>query len=292
MVRDRWIGRLGSFLLLGCVLTTGCATSNPAPKAERERPPLEITYVANMGVLFAAGEHKVLIDALFDRPNPAYVAPPAEMRTAMLAGRAPFDAVDLALVTHGHADHFDAEFAVRWLHGNPEARLVAPIDAVAAMHDAGGEGEDGKGWERVRDRVIAIDLEVETVDERTVAGIGLTIYRTMHSGDREFPDNLMYRVDLGGRTVFHEGDSDGNLGTFSRLDPGQKPIEVALVRYWHPTDPDGARILEGYLKAPHVGLVHLPIAGNAEAPAVIERVSHAYEDLFLFMEPGQRKTIP
>jgi L-ascorbate metabolism protein UlaG (beta-lactamase superfamily) len=282
----RWGKRLGVIYLLGWLVATGCAGQHGAPAEEPSRPPLEIMYVANEGVLLETGEHKVLIDALFNRPNPVYAAPPDEMLGAMLEGRAPFDDVDLALVTHDHADHFDATVASLWLEQNPDAVLVAAIDAVAAMRYSAVE------WEGIHDRVIAIELEPETVSERTVKGVGLTIYRTLHSGNRKSPQNLMYRVDMDGRTVFHEGDSDGSLATFARLDPGQKSIEVALVHYWLPLNPDGARILEAYLKAEHVGLFHLPLDKNDEAPGVVEQIAPNYHDLFLFVEPGQRKTIP
>jgi L-ascorbate metabolism protein UlaG (beta-lactamase superfamily) len=206
------------------------------------------------------------------------------MLQRMETGQAPFDGVDIALVTHDHSDHFSLGSALRFLERNPDAVLVAAADAAAAIQFV---VEDRPG---IRERVISIELEPGTVSEREVAGIRLKIFRTLHSGNREAPQNLMYLVDLNGRTVFHEGDSDGSLATFARLNPGQEKIEVALVHYWYPTNPDGSVILADYLGAEHVGLFHLPIERQPEAPAVLETIAPDYEDIFFLIEPGARKT--
>src|SRR5512136_159093 len=66
--------------LTGCLLSMLLVVHAPAragtPPASRSpgapRDPLVLTYIANEGVLLASGHHKVLIDALFDRPDSAY----------------------------------------------------------------------------------------------------------------------------------------------------------------------------------------------------------------------------
>ena len=52
-----------------------------------------------------------------------------------MTGAAPFDGVDLVLVTHNHPDHFDARLAVRYLEDLPDPLLLAPADAVAEMRN-------------------------------------------------------------------------------------------------------------------------------------------------------------
>ena len=56
------------------ILTAPGAPSRPTGQAA-PREPLELTYIANSGALVAFGDLKVLIDALFDKPNPEYRAP-------------------------------------------------------------------------------------------------------------------------------------------------------------------------------------------------------------------------
>ena len=48
-----------------------CGAASSLKRAE----PLVLTYVANAGVLVASGESKVLVDTLFDKPNPEYRPP-------------------------------------------------------------------------------------------------------------------------------------------------------------------------------------------------------------------------
>lgn len=53
---------------------------------------------------------------------------------ALESGRGRFGEVDLVLVTHAHSDHFDPAAVRRHLDANRQAVLVAPGDAVVAMH--------------------------------------------------------------------------------------------------------------------------------------------------------------
>ena len=141
--------------------------------------PLELTYVANCGVLVSSGASKVLIDALFDKPNPEYRAPAPETLERMMTGAPPFDGVDLVLVTHDHPDHFDAALAVRYLETRPEPVLLAPADAVEAMRKAAAD------WPRIDPRVVPLDIRVGEREKRDAAGIPVTALRTLHSGERE-----------------------------------------------------------------------------------------------------------
>ena len=198
---------------------------------------IEVTFLANEGVLISTHEKKVLIDALFDNPNPDYAAPPKDMLERMVAGRAPFDDVELVLVTHNHPDHFSASLAARFMESNPNAVLMAADDAVSVLK------ENVKEWRHVQNRVFSFDLKPGATAERTVKGIAVRIFRTLHSGDLESPHNLMYLIKMKGRTIFHEGDSDGKLATFKDLGLEKEEIDLALVHFWFPLHPEGERII-------------------------------------------------
>ena len=55
----------------------GTTSQKAAPPSRQE--PLQLTFKANEGVLVSSGDKKVLIDALFDRPNEEYRAPSPEV---------------------------------------------------------------------------------------------------------------------------------------------------------------------------------------------------------------------
>ena len=84
--------------------------------------------------------------------------------------------------------------------------------------------------------------------------------------------NLMYLVELGGRLIFHEGDSTGNPEVFRGFGLGAVPIDLALVHYWFPLDPGRAQWLRETLKPRHIALTHLPVRLEGDAPGKIDMV--------------------
>jgi|GEM_PF-910026 len=251
----------------------GSVPSIPSPQSE----PLSLTCIANSGAMVAAGESKVLVDALFDRPNPHYRAPAPGVLDKLLKDEAPFDGVDLVLVTHNHPDHFDAGLAARFMEALPGPILVAPSDAVAEMRKAAAT------WASIAPRIVPIDLEVGQKETREVKGIPLTAFRTLHSGDNASPMNIMYLFEIGGRRVFHEGDSNGKPDVYRAFGLGDAPIDLALVHYWFPFDPECAAFLQETLRPEHIALTHLPIANESDAPGKVEQVRRYYKDIILLL---------
>ncbi len=288
------VRRIVSAAAIGAVVWVGvaCSTAGGGGGASdgaavaSGKAPLVLTYVASSGVLVGSGETKVLIDALFDKPNPEYRAPSAEVIEAMTAGMAPFDGVDVALVTHNHPDHFDPGVAARFLERQRKAVLVAPSDAVAELRKTAAD------WASLDRRVVSLDLAVGARDDRRVGGIALAAMRTLHSGDRESPMNLMYVLELGGWRVFHEGDSAGKVADFERFGLGGAPIDLALVHFWFPLQPTTASFLQETLKPAHIALTHLPIRLEGDAPGKIDMVRKNYADIFLLLPGIPAKTWP
>jgi Tol biopolymer transport system component/L-ascorbate metabolism protein UlaG (beta-lactamase superfamily) len=246
---------------------------------------LELTYVANMGVLVSSGETKVLIDALFERPNPDYRAPAPETLEKIMKGTSPFDGVDLVLVTHDHPDHFDAVLAVRYLEAFPETALLAPADAVEALRRAAPD------WARIGPRVTAVGLRVGEKRILNVKGVPVTACRTLHSGDLDAPMNLMYLFEIDGRRILHEGDPNGRCEIFGAFGLKDARLDLAIVHYWYPLEPNCARFLQEDLKAGHIALGHLPIRLEGDAPGKIDMVRQYYKDIFLLLPGTPAKAI-
>jgi L-ascorbate metabolism protein UlaG (beta-lactamase superfamily) len=256
------------------------------------REPLTLARIANSGVMLASGGTKILIDALFDKPPSDYRAPDPEVLEKIMKGTAPFAGVDLAFVTHNHPDHFAAPLAVRYLEASPGTTVIAPEDAVAEMRKEAG-------WTKIAPRVIPIDLKVNEEKKLNLSGISLTACRTLHSGKREAPMNLMYLLQLNGWNVFHEGDADASLDEYRSFGLEGAKIDLALVHFWFPLHPEMAKLLQDVLKPEHIGLTHLPIRLENDAPGKIDMVRQYYNDIFLLLpgmpvkelcEPGASKS--
>jgi L-ascorbate metabolism protein UlaG (beta-lactamase superfamily) len=273
-------------LLLGLALPASSAAAQGAAHQDSVQSQIDLLFVANEGVLLTTSSGKVAIDCMFDAPNPAYAAPPAAMLDAMTNGVAPFDDLDLILLTHDHPDHYAPELVAQALSHNSEAVFVAPIDAVSSLERAAPD------WAGIRDRVVAVEIDVRAAFDSAINGIRVQAYRTLHSGARETPQNLVYLLEMDGRTIFHEGDSDGSVQTYEALGLAEKSIDPALVHFWFPTNQDGESIIRSILKPRHVGLFHLPLQLRSDAPTTIAAVAGNYDDMFLLMEPGETKTIP
>jgi len=271
-------------ILAACVVGAERRTDSIWAGQSGQKDPLVLAYVANSGVLVGSGATKVLIDALFDKPNPEYRPPAPEVLDKMMKGAPPFDGVDLVLITHNHPDHFDAALGVRYLEARPEPVLLAPADAVEEMRKAAAD------WTKIDSRVVSLDLKVGEKGMKDWNRIPVTASRTLHSGDLESPMNLMYLVDLNGWRVFHEGDSNGKPEVYQGFGLGGTPVDLALVHFWFPLEPNCARFLQEVFKPDHIALTHLPIRLEGDAPGKIEQVRQYYKDIFLLL-PGMTAKI-
>jgi L-ascorbate metabolism protein UlaG (beta-lactamase superfamily) len=285
---SRTLRCLGALAMSAIIASCLSEPGDPSAGSDRSghaagRAPLLLTYVANEGALVSSGDSKVLIDALFDQPNPDYRAPSPDVLDKIMKGEAPFDGVDLALVTHNHPDHFDASLGARYMARFTGTVLVAPADAVADMRK---QAE----WPKIERRIVALELAVGRTARMDLKGVRLTAFRTLHSGDRESPMNLMYLVELDGWRVFHEGDPTGRCDEFGDFGAGSAPIDLALVHFWYALDPMCARFFQEVVKPDHIALMHLPIRLEGDAPGKIAMVKASYKDMFLLL-PGMETKV-
>jgi L-ascorbate metabolism protein UlaG (beta-lactamase superfamily) len=167
---------------------------------------------------------------------------------------------------------------VRFLVANPGAMLAAPEDAVAEMRKE-------KDWAKIAARVVPLDLKMGEKAQREIAGVSLATRRTLHSGKKEEPMNLMYRFRFNGWSVFHEGDADATLDEYRGFGLAEARIDLALVHFWFPLHPEMAKLLQEVIRPAHIGLTHLPVRLESDAPSKIDMVRQYYNDIFLLL-PG------
>jgi len=174
---------------------------------------MHVTYVANAGFVVGAGGKKVLVDALFGHWDWDWCdVPPLDAVARMRDAQSPFDGADVVLITHAHADHFDPEIVAQYLEKSPSCTLVAPPQAATALARR-------DGWEGIRHRVLALELEPGESTELQAAGVSIRVWRLAHGpymeedpatgtlrNRHEAVEHFVFRVGLGAARFLHTGD--------------------------------------------------------------------------------------
>ena len=213
---------------------------------------VEVTALANEGFLLRSASRSVLVDGLFraTAPYPEFFqqGPSEELLGRMMKGAGSFERIDVALVTHHHADHHDAATAVEFLLHHPETLLVGTPSVVATMREIEAFGE-------VAGRVIQPVIDWGSCADLVAGGVEVRVCRARHSGIPELP-NQVYRVNLEGFMLVHEGDADLSRSTFTGLELADDAVDLAFVHSWWVTSDEGREALMSDLKPSAIVLMH------------------------------------
>lgn len=225
----------------------------------RAQDGVTVTFVANEGVMLAGGGKRVLIDALFSEYKDFPIAADSTQERVAQA-RAPFDSIDLILVTHQHGDHFHPAPVVSHLAANPRATLVTSgqvIDSLRSRVSA------GSGLSR---RLAVRPTTGGTFRRETVNGVQVDFLGVPHGGGARSRglEHLGFIVELGGRRVLHLGDTGTEEEVYSILRLDTARVDIALVPAWMVTEPAGRRLIERWIRPKQVVAIHMG-PGNSES---------------------------
>jgi L-ascorbate metabolism protein UlaG (beta-lactamase superfamily) len=231
------------------------------PQGDGQSDGVTITFLANEGVMLSSGTRKVLIDALFLKYERGYATPAESTQASLEAARAPFDSVDVVLVTHRHGDHFHPAPVTAHLQANPRATLLASqqvLDSLRGRVPAGSA---------LASRVLARTTAPNVRRREVVNGVPVEVLGLVHH-DLE---HLGYIVDIGGRRVLHVGDTDDGSASFPafRLDTAR--IDVALLPYWMVMSAEGRRMVDRWIRPKHVVAFHVGVSEGARAARDVAR---------------------
>lgn len=274
-----------SFVAIIAVLATGYAMTRDgsmpqpviAPQGAAVRPPgatIEVTYIANEGVLVAGDGRQVLIDGLHREYRPAYPFLPEPYRGQIETAQPPFDKIDVILVSHMHLDHFHPEAVASHLRHNPRTVLVSSeqvvreVQGTAPDHDA------------IKARVTTATPALRERIALTAGGVTLEILGVGHgTGRHRTIQNLGHVVTLGGKKLLHVGDADTAAGIFDAFNLDAQGIDVAFLPVWFLTSDDGAAIVRNHIKPKHIVAVHMPAA---DADRAVAQMRERFPDAVAF----------
>lgn len=252
------------------------------PATQQPQVSLEVTYIANEGFLLAAGDSKVIIDGLFREGIEPYAALSPAARDDLETAQPLFDGVQLVLVSHYHADHFDAAAVARYLVHNFRAVLVSSPQVADRV------AEQLKDDVILRNRVRRVNPQGEGAVTLAVEGIGLKVQRVSHGRGR-FAEiqNLGHLVTLGGWKILHIGDSDAGEAEFKRFGWRKEKIDVAFIPFWYLTDKKGSEVIRRYVRPRLVVAMHIPPVELEQRTAEIRAT---FPDAVIFTQPLETRT--
>jgi L-ascorbate metabolism protein UlaG (beta-lactamase superfamily) len=229
---------------------------------------VEVTYLANEGVLITCGGDKVIVDALLRDSQDAYARHPRDVQEKLESGKPPFDGIGLALATHFHLDHWDAGAITRFLRSNPKTLFVSTPEATAMLP-----------WSQ-REQVQAVWPEPDRSQQISRNDLQVSAFRLQHGTTQ----NLGYRISVCGRTLFHLGDSEGSAEDFSRLKT-MGTADVVLVPFWWLLDAKSAEFLRKEWKPRHIVALHFATTSGDEA----KKVRAAWPEAWVCWQQGESR---
>ena len=213
---------------------------------------VEVQYIANEGVLITAGDNRVLIDGLHRKYDDAYAYLPDVEREKMEAAKAPFDKIDLILVSHRHGDHFHPESVGRYLSSYAAATLATSqqiVDEIAARYSE---------FSSVKDRISPLTFNFRERFTRKLAGIDVEFLAIGHgSGRHASIQNFGHVFSVGEKRFLHVGDAPTTPELFDHFDLDKAAIDIAFMPAWFLTSSEGKTVIRDHIKPKHIIAVHV-----------------------------------
>ncbi|MBU0927430.1 MAG: MBL fold metallo-hydrolase [Spirochaetes bacterium] len=242
-------------------------TESSAPEAFRG---VKVTFLGNAGFLITINDKKILIDGLIKSYRGPYTTPGDIVRRGM-GCQAPFDSVDLVLVTHAHEDHYNPASIRLHLANNPST-ILATTRQVSSVFPELGE------------RTVVFHAEPGKPDVRLFGDIRVEAYALPHGGPGSGqPENYGYVVSVDGYSFFHSGDMDSPSFGFDELRSygfPEKKLDFAIVQHFYLTDdPAERRLLTEGIGASYIIPGHYALT---EPPFSRDTILRNYPEAVLF----------
>lgn len=239
-----------------------------SPALTPQQTSVEITYIANEGVLISSGGKQVLIDGLHREYQRGYAFLPAPQRELIETAKAPFDSIDLILVSHRHLDHFHPESVGLHLQHNPGAALVSSQQVIDEVE------KNFKGYEAIRARVTGATPPLKGRMALKAGGVDVEVLGLGHGTERHASiQNLGHIVKLGGKKILHVGDADTSAEIFEKFNLDEEGIDIALLPYWFLLGEAGQTLIREHIKPKQIIAVHI-------SPSEGEKVTGQIKQLF------------
>jgi L-ascorbate metabolism protein UlaG (beta-lactamase superfamily) len=171
-----------------------------------------------------------------------------EDRQAIQSGIAPFEALDLMIFTHEHADHFDPDACAKFINKNKGTIVMmnrASFFMIGDKIDA-----DAKS------RILVPKCATYTIGPSTV-----TVYALAHDGGILYEDveHFAVLIELDGRTILHTGDAGFKDADVTAYEFPAKKIDWMITAFPNIGLPNAREKVREQIAPHHIMAVHFPL---------------------------------
>jgi len=220
---------------------------------------MKIIHLANTGFLLknTSKDKTILIDAVNTDKVYPFTSLPEPTLKDMVAGKHPFECIDLILFTHHHKDHFDAESTLKILESHPESAVFSTPKAyeILVAHSS--------CTSELKKRIYFGEVPLKKTLSFNINGISFYGTSLLHSGN-QYKDvqNYCYTLDIDSETVFHCGDAHHSVENYKNCGVAELNVSIALLDFPYITLSSGRKVIKEFIKPQKIHLMHLPIASE------------------------------
>jgi L-ascorbate metabolism protein UlaG (beta-lactamase superfamily) len=256
---------------------------------------LNITYIGNEGFLLTSPTKKILIDALYSDGYGLFFVPPKEVTRDIMDAKAPFDSIDLYLLTHYHKDHCDPVLIHEYLSKHKNVPFVASNPSIVFI--------DGNcfGFVLLKRQFCELSPEINQSISKTVHTIPVKAFGLKHlsfyKDSIDLEENMVnesFLFEMDGIKIFHSGDikKDGLQSYLAKKSTWTDSIDVAFL-YFELLE-SGESDLEYVVHMLHpkyIVAMHIPPSMNVEWSAKIDRLKLKFPNIMFFKNSMDSQTI-
>lgn len=216
---------------------------------------LEVTLVANAGVLLRWKGVTLLLDGIYGREGHPFSNLPPEAWQAMRTGEPPFERLDYLLFTHAHPDHFSPEMTLALLRERrvkgvflPDTRSVRESGLADFLQERGIPS-------------VLLSHETDRAAYRVEPDVTVRAFSTLHLDEKyRHVHHFCYLLRFGEKNILFTADVDYIHETLSQVE--SVPLRAAFVNPLFFSDLRRRRFFKGALTAETICIYHVPFAGE------------------------------
>lgn len=253
------------------------------PQKPRSSQSVDVTYIANAGVMVSHAENTILIDVFNTHGNPYYLRIPENILQNIEAAKPPFSRINAVFVTHLHADHYDGRAIKRLLKNSPETVLVAPRQLCLNFINT----LSLNFYEMHKRQIHAVWQGFSNAAHDSVGTMQITVLG-LHHGSKKYLEiqNAGLLLNMDGIKILHIGDAEATSSNFKPFHLRREQIDLAFIPYWFLIyTRHNRQIVDNYIHPKQIVVIHIPPTDEKE---ILNKLHKYYPEAKPLTKPMQK----